>query len=215
MTIKGILRNIKFKNRQAPIDDIQSYWQSPDDKGNMACSYLDQKDIIKRSEFLFKHIKDIAKEDNTILEIGCNAGRNLNYLYNKGFRNLSAIEISEKAINLMKKVFPKMYYNSSIKVDNIEESIVNIENNKFDLIFIMAVLMHIPYQSNFIFKEIVRSCNKYLVIIEEEDCPKCWSHNPREYKKIFEGLGMKQIKEEKVPTSITGSGNYILRIFEK
>jgi len=45
-------------------------------------------------------------QNGKILEIGCNVGRNLNHLYENGFKQLTGIEISENAINALKRMYP-------------------------------------------------------------------------------------------------------------
>ena len=60
----------------------------------------DVKDYIKpvfRSKFLYEFMPKM-EPSASILELGCNVGRNLNYLFTKGFRSLSDIEINKRAI---------------------------------------------------------------------------------------------------------------------
>jgi|GEM_PF-2464290 hypothetical protein len=64
----------------------------------------------------------------------------------------------------------------------------------FDLVYTMAVLEHIHDESEFIFSHITRITRKILITIEDEGGIS-WRHFPRNYKKIFENLGMKQIEE--------------------
>ena len=44
-----------------------------------------------------------------ILELGCNVGRNLNFLLNDNFKNLNGIEINTHAVELCKKVYPALF----------------------------------------------------------------------------------------------------------
>ena len=121
-------------------------------------------------------------------------GRNLNYLFNAGYKKLGGVEISKEAIDLMKKTYPEMAEQIEIWNSPIEDVIVNFKGNSFDLIFTMAVLEHIHPDSKFIFSEMVRITKKYLITIEDEKGIS-WRHFPRNYKKIFEPLGMKQVEQ--------------------
>ena len=79
--------------------------------------------------------------------------------------------------------------------------IVEFDDSHFDVVYTMAVLMHIHPDSEFIFKEITRITKDRLIVIEDEKCisPR---HFPRNYKSVFENLGMRQIYfNDKVPGS--------------
>ena len=57
----------------------------------------------------------------------------------------------------------------------------------------MAVLEHLPKESEWIFEKMVKHSKHIITIEDEKSINKiCF---PRNYKKIFEDLGMKQIYE--------------------
>ena len=141
-----------------------------------------------------KIIKKRAKPNAKILEIGCNVGRTLNYLFLAGFRDLSGIEINEEAVQLLKQSFPEMAGHAAIHNAPVEKSIGQFGNGEFDIVFTMAVLEHIHRDSTWIFPEIVRIAKDYLVTVEDERS-RGWRHFPRNYARVFESLGMKQIEE--------------------
>jgi len=114
----------------------------------------------------------------------------LSVLFNSGFKNLTGIEISENALNVMRESYPELeqckLYHSPI------ESIIDIlPDNEYDLVYSMAVLEHLPVESEWVFDEIYRICKANLITIEDE-YGKSWRHFPRNYKKIFEELGFVQ-----------------------
>ena len=187
MSIKSFL-TYKFAKKE-PHD----YWKKPFDVPNQPETYLKWT---KRSEYLLKKFNELGvKKDIKILEIGCNVGRNLNYLFEHGYKNLTGIEINEHAVELMKENYPEMYKNSDIRVGEVEKELDKL--GEFDLIFTMAVFMHIPYSSDFIFDKISKKA-KFILTIEDEHMNNSWSHYPRDYKLIFENKGFKQGKEEDV-----------------
>lgn len=116
----------------------------------------------------------------------------------------------------MHKTYPDMF--NIIKVYNkpIEDSIHNFEYNSFDLVFTMAVLEHIHTDSEFIFPHIVRITKKILVTIEDEKGISR-RHFPRNYKKVFESLMMRQIEEISCrKIQVCGlNRNFVARIFKK
>jgi len=170
----------------------------------------------ERSEYLYKQLQINSIDFNApVFEIGTNVGRNLNYLFHKGYKNLHGIEINKKAIDLMKKLYPDL--KASIIYGPLENKIKDIPDNQFSLTFSMAVLMHISPQSHFIFKEISRITNDFIIIIEVEDYYHPPNFYPRSYYDIFTKLGWKQIHSEypQHETFPTNHSKYVMRVFTK
>jgi len=71
---------------------LRSYWLLPPEEANKPEAYLEGRG---RSEYLTGLMKRFGNPENTILELGCNVGRNLLYLWQNGFVNLSGIEMNE------------------------------------------------------------------------------------------------------------------------
>lgn len=200
---------IRRKNQE----ELFEYWSSPYDGKNMPVEYLKGRE---RSIFLLNLVRKYIEEKGKILEIGCNVGRNLNELFCAGFKDLSGIEISKNAIEAMKMAYPDMAEVIGIYNAPVENIIQDFEDNFFDLVFTMAVLEHIHTDSEFIFPHIARITKKILITIEDEK-GLSWRHFPRNYKKIFEGLGLKQFEEisfgnAKIPGL---TKHFVCRIFKK
>jgi len=188
----------------------QVWYNLPDDKIK---GYLDDRG---RSEYLHRLIVENCysiKNNNSMLEIGTNVGRNLNRLYENGFSNLHGIEINERAVKMMKESYPNLQVN--LLVGPVEDKIKLIKNKQISLTFTMAVLMHINPESHFIFKEIDRITKDYIITIEKEHSYDPPSIFPRDYQKIFTDLGWKQVFTEKPQVDILGKGGYVTRIFSK
>jgi len=183
--------------------------------------YMSEKRIrehavpVERSKYLLDKIKEHCKISKTdsVLEVGCSVGRNLNYLYENEFSNLYGIEINERAIEIMHELYPKL--TAKVLVGPVEKQIKEIKDNEISITFSMAVLMHINPQSHFIFREISRITKDYIITIENEKEYSPPSLFVRDYGKIFSELGWKQIHEE--PGGIKGLGPemYVVRIFKK
>lgn len=192
-------------------DKLHQYWRQPWDGLNLPQDFLGGK---VRSQFLVEIMKRYAKPNTKILEIGCNVGRNLNYLFLAGFKNLAGIEISEKAVQLLEHSYPEMARHTRIYNEPIEKIIKKFEGCKFDVVFTMAVLEHIHTDSEWIFPEMVRITKDFLITIEDE-CGISWRHFPRNYKKVFEPLGMRQIEEINCSEVDGLNSSFFARIFKK
>lgn len=145
--------------------------------------------------------------------IGCNVGRNLDYLFLADFKKLEGVEISETAIKLLRQSYPKMARHTKI-YKPVEEIIGSFQDGTFDIVFTMAVRQHIHRDSEWIFSEMVRITRDFLITIEDERGVS-WRHFPRNYKKVFESRGMKQIQEFNC-SDVAGLGsNFFAGIFSK
>jgi len=204
----------KTEEPEKNIHQIHEYWKNPNDGMNNPEGYADQKTSV-RSAFLYKIIQqqNISKKSK-IIELGCNVGRNLNYLSQRGYTNIYGIEISKNALEKMKEIYPEM--SSSIEVFHsaIEDKIKKFEQDEFDVIFTMAVLEHIHTDSEWIFEEIVRITKRYLITIEDEKGIS-WRHFPRNYRKFFEKLGLEEILEMKCDEVLNLPKGFKARVFEK
>jgi len=157
-------------------------------------NYLDKERNKGKSEAILKKIYS-TNIDKTlpVLEIGCNAGRNLNYLFENGFTNLYGIEINPTAIKILKEKFPEMGSKTKFFIGALEDEIEKITNNQIYLTFTMGVLQHIHPESNWVFKEISRITSNYIITFENESLYTIGGNFPRDYGKIFTELGWKLI----------------------
>ncbi|MGP4077638.1 class I SAM-dependent methyltransferase [Halobacillus sp. K22] len=197
------------KKKSKTLREIHEYWSTGTSGGNSPQSYVPH---VQRSKVLADYVNKYMEKNGEVLEIGCNVGRNLNYLYEQGFHNLTGIEISEKAIDEMKKTYPSLIDNSTIINSPVENIIKTLPSNDYDLVFTMAVLEHIHPDSEWIFSDIARITGGYLITVEAEKAEN-WRLFPRNYKTIFEKIGLKQIKENDCRDM--GLSNYTIRIFKK
>jgi SAM-dependent methyltransferase len=194
---------MNYDIKKNTLEECLNHWTNPKDHNqpeNYNKSYTSQ-----RSKYLYGLLKKYKiPTTSRILEIGCNCCRNLNYIYSKGYNKLTGIEINKNAVELQKELFPKLKAN--IINSSIEDYILYLNDNKFDVIFTMAVIQHIHLDSNWIFEHIARINKKWLIIIELDLY--------RNYENIFTNLGYEQI-EIRSCKLIQGLEKYKARIFKK
>ena len=191
--------------------EAQQYWSNPQEPGNLPQDYLGAG--LARSAHLLELVRFCGLSEPRILELGCNAGRNLNFLYQAGYRRLSAIEINPQAVALLRETYPELAACAEIHVAPIEDVIRNFADGAFDIIFSLAVLVHVHYDSDWIFPEIARAAGKYVITIEDE-ANQTQRHFARNYREVFEGLGLRQIKVCDC-CDLAGMDFYISRVFAK
>lgn len=200
--VKKLVKNYTLK-------EAHNYWTNASGVNSPESYFGGEEKSKLLVNLIDKHVKN---HNETILELGCNVGRNLNFLYTKGYRNLTGIEINPTALELMQSKFPEMCSNISLFNSSIESKIKEFNDKKFDVVFTMAVLMHISYESDWIFEHIARVTKDILIIIENENVF-AKKNFIRNYKLIFEKFGMIQI-EYFVPEELSLDG-YVIRIFKK
>lgn len=191
----------------------QEYWKQPDDGVNNPLEYIvDSERLRARNASLLSVFEKHVDRSDSILEIGCNAGRNLHQLWAAGYKRLSAVEISEPAVNVMRRYLPTVYKDSNITLGAIEDIIRTIPKTRYDVIFSMAVLIHLPPESEWIFKEIARKAKKKIILFEGEGGEdESVRHFPRNYKRVFQRLKRPQIDQMWPVPGLPKS--YVCRVF--
>jgi SAM-dependent methyltransferase len=142
-----------------------------------------------RSQTLINELSPLIAKDDSILEIGCNMGRNLNHLWQAGYKNLHGMEISEHAVRRLRAEYPCLAM-TPIDIGPAEQSIRKYGNNSIDVIFTMAVLEQLHPDCRFFFKETARVARKYVLAIEPRDGHRSHSQYPWDIKSEFTTVGL-------------------------
>lgn len=113
----------------------------------------------------------IRRTDNTnekILDLGCNMGRHLNFLYKKNFNNLIGVDISKNAYENFEKYFPDTKKNTSYHVKTFEEFLIHAGDNEYDIIYSHgATVEEVPATFPLI-KNLTRVTKKYIILLISE-----------------------------------------------
>lgn len=93
----------------------------------------------------------------TILEVGCNLGLQLNYLAMIGYNNLYGIDVQRRIIAQSRRGFPNV---ATIVASGLY---IPFRDESFDLVFTSGLLIHIaPENIMQVMKEMVRVSRKYI-----------------------------------------------------
>lgn len=173
-------------------EQVREYWRSPPDPGNAP------EDYATASLRSSKHLRELIEQAGVspsaaILEVGCNAGRNLAYLHRQGWTNLAGIDISEQALAVARETFPELA-DAELICGSLEDVLPAIGDGQFDLVFAMAVLEHVHYDADHVLDHVARVAGSWLITIENEIGASS-RHFPRNYRKEFESRGWRQVTE--------------------
>ena len=193
-------------------EDLLDYWRNPTDDNNRIEDYLDPANE-DRSQFLTSIIDTHCPDLHSALEIGCNVGRNLNYLRTHKKMEVAGIEINKDALETLRKIYPALQDQKLIQ-GVAQECVSEVPDNAYDLVYSMAVLMHLhPDTPETFWREIVRVARKNIITIEGErwSSGRNWGRN---YGEIFTSLGAKEIYCGPTPDEIQALQLYTVRVFE-
>lgn len=146
----------------------KSYWAN--------CEPEFYLDLVNVTRLIVETMAKYARPEWTILEIGCGTGRNLAGLYQAGYHNLMGIEINQAAVDLGRVHFPE-YRDVSVMVAPVEDLIGKLQ--PVDVIFTSGVLMHLPYDLEWVIKLLPEKARRLIVTNEGEREPSfhAWPHN--------------------------------------
>lgn len=181
-----------FEKTSEKLEDQNNFWSnleiSNNDNhvlhGNSAKFFFECKD--DRSKELFEILKaNGLEEGDSVLEIGSNCGRNINYIKKMGIPNVIGIEINKKAIEYGIENY------DALSEDNFIEGSVDIVIDKIknvDWVFTMAVLVHLnKEQKESIYNWARENVNKGIVFVESfgnEDKAHHFSQNGHWYSVV-------------------------------
>ena len=122
--------------------------------------YANSKIGIKRSKWFVKYIEDI--QFSSVFEVGCFTGRNLKYI-SLAFPDvkIGGLDINKEGIEFARNLLPKAtLYN---------QSIYDMPNDKWDVVFTMGILIHIPPDG---IQDVIEKCvdkaNRYIIHIDRQ-----------------------------------------------
>lgn len=93
---------------------------------------------------LKQFISEIIKPGYSVLDIGCGSGRDLTFLNEKGC-SVTGIDPSEELLAEAKKQHPELA--EKLYKGSLPDDLKAITNNKFDVILLSAVIMHLNDKS--------------------------------------------------------------------
>lgn len=196
----------------------QKFWADPGNKEirpdipigwRRACEPDFYIDLYAASEFYVRKLLQHAELDWSILELGANCGRNLEYFKRGGFKNVSGIELNEDAIRNAHIYYPDVA--QTIRLGLIQDLLPKWE--PVDVIFTSVVLMHIPWSDDWILDTIAEKAQKIIMTteIETSSYPQGLKF-ARNYQEEFEKRGFTQA-EHMDRTRVHKIGGCTMRIF--
>ena len=123
-------------------DQIENYYQNYDEDNRLIKDNSHSIEFLTTTKYIDKHIT----EETKILEIGAATGRYSFYYLEKGC-NVTALDISEKHVNIMKEKAKKYKDNINILQGNALDLRI-IENNSYDIVLCLGPMYHLTKEED-------------------------------------------------------------------
>jgi SAM-dependent methyltransferase len=205
-------------------EDSRGFWmtRTNNSPNNRPVAYANA--TLDRTKELYRYIEDYIDSEYHIIEVGCNVGRNLNYLYSKDVRKLIGVEINPEALKMGSELYVDMFNDSSsLFLNGAAGDILPTLNNgrSINLCFTMAVMIHMSNEEqDFTMKWISKNCNIACFIELVEGQKRLGStsghfHNPLDINyNILVDAGFKITTQEKFK-ALQPNGPYTITILKR
>ncbi|MBA3746810.1 MAG: methyltransferase domain-containing protein [Solirubrobacterales bacterium] len=178
-------------------DRCRSYWGSrieDDTDVNRPSEYARKPQAIVG--FLDSFWRPEVGQQSSVLELGCNAGANLHGLRARGYENLRGAEINPAAIEQLRSTFAELD-DVEVTLGSLEDMLPLLPTDSVDVVFTMAVLLHIHPSAGAIFEHMARIARSYVCTVESESTtlPYIFARN---YRRVFERHGLAQLRSSRL-----------------
>lgn len=143
--------------------------------------------------FLDYFEKNIDKNDK-ILDLGCNSGRHLNYLYHKNYKDLHGVDIMSSAFTFFSKEFPEAFKLINIEKNFMQRKLLNTNNKFYDSMYSVGATIELIHPSFDIIGHMCRVVKQNIIILIQPDA----HYYPRFYPLEFTRNGFSKITEMKL-----------------
>lgn len=154
---------------------------------------------------LDKIYKLTPNKDLPVLDLGCNQGSCIRYLYKKGLRNLHGVDIMKSALKYFEENYEDIYKDCKLECNFFQKYLNKTNDNFFYNSCTFGATIELIHPSYDIIKELVRVTKKNIILLIREN-----NHlYPRFYVYEFERNNTKLTYYKKVGKTAS------LLIFEK
>lgn len=112
-----------------------------------------------------------------ILDVGCNVGRHLDALHQRGFTNLHGVDIQKVAIEHMARIFPEMAAHAHFQQGTFQTCLPQIPDSFFEVVFTHGATVELVPPSFPVCQHMARAARKAVVMVINENghaFPRLW-----------------------------------------
>ncbi len=150
---------------------------------------------------LLERLLATTSSEASVLDLGCNSGANLNFLYQAGFRQLYGVDAGGQAIKHFAQVFPDTYATAEITHDLFQHYLLACPDNFVDVIHSNGATLELVHPSFPIVAEICRVARRAVYV----DIQERGHAYPRDYIAQFRSHGFELVYCDRPTDLINGS----------
>lgn len=133
----------------------------------------------------------VPDRNAAILDMGCNVGRHLDYLYRQGYRNLRGVDWSAAAIRDMAQRYPEMRAHSKLTNASFEDFLGGA-TEQVDLVYTRGATFELVHPGFALVHHVCRIARRHVVLVISEAAhayPRFW-----EYEFAREGFELTHLR---------------------
>ena len=136
---------------------------------------------LQPSSYVIMDEVESRSEDRSvpILDLGCNRGRHLQILNERGFTNLHGIDISGKALRQMSHIFPDLNGKVQLSHMTFQQFLSEASDNSYDIVFSHGVTIEFIHPSFPVVRHLARIAKDYVILAINENgysYPRFWTY---------------------------------------
>lgn len=140
----------------------------------------------------------VPERSASILDMGCNVGRHLAYLYGQGYHNLRGVDWSSAAIGDMASRYPEMHAASRLTTASFEDFLRG-DPEPADLVYTRGATFELVHPGFPLIHHVCRIARRHVVLVISEAAhayPRFW-----EYEFAREGFELTHLRRPASPAA--------------
>ena len=182
-----------------PRIDSAAGWAESDFGGKWSPEFYDRP---QHSRLVTKIIDEVPLSAS-LMELGCNRGTDMNYLYLAGYRDLKGVDVSSTGLREFARAYPESWARADIQHDLFQRYLLNQSSKSVEFIYSNGATIELVHPSFPIVQEICRVA-RLGVLLELH----LTGHIPRDYLWQFKRNGF-PVKYSSQPEDSAGESHLI------
>ncbi len=150
---------------------------------------------------LMLRLLETCNPTESVMDMGCNSGANLNFLYQAGYRRLYGVDASGAALEHFARIFPQTFEAADVRHDLFQRYLQRCSDEMVDVIHSNGATLELVHPSFPVVGEMCRVARRAVYV----DIQERGHAYPRDYIAQFERNGFQLVYCHRPTDLVTGS----------
>lgn len=150
---------------------------------------------------LLLRLLETCNPTESVMDMGCNSGTNLNFLYQAGYRRLYGVDASGAALEHFARIFPQTFETADVRHDLFQRYLQSCSDGTVDVIHSNGATLELVHPSFPVVGEMCRVARRAVYV----DIQERGHAYPRDYIAQFERNGFQLVYCDRPTDLIIGS----------